>query len=604
MAVCVMGEQGGGVKPGNGGKGKAQAQEAAATQPSEAADGTGEPAGRGGEAQALGYTQGRGVRAGWGRYLVAPRPMGMLGGGVPPIEAAALFTLLEEDPEVEPVAQLRPSRPRGLGAITEPHPACPPVAVVTMPEQRARALAANPQVVVEIDQPLAYTPTPPIGAGMGLAVPVVDPMLAVTLEEPGTVRLRVVGGDGQAVAGAHVWAIGSSIPVHGVTGRDGRVSLTLAADTPDTLQGLYVRPVSGYWPLRTGRPDLTEGGEAVVEVQALAETFEGSPGRALTGWGAQAMRLHQIPPTYRGHGIKVALIDSGVNTAHPDLKESVRHGHDLTTTVGAGNGTWTADACGHGTWCAGVIAAADSRTGITGIASEAELHALKLFPGGHVSDLLRAVDYCVTHDIDIAQINLAYAFPSQLMAWKLLDAHAAGITVIAPAGDTAGPLTQPAALPGVLAVGAVAHTGTYPPTAPLAAAQPPWPGPYPAPFTPTWPGVDLVAPGAAVITTALGDGYTPADGTAIAAAHVTGLAALLLAHHDHLRTQVMPRIPARADHLYTLLRTACRPLPGADPARVGAGIADAPTALGIPASWQQDYRSEQMSAEAGAYPRS
>ncbi|MET8537993.1 hypothetical protein ABZV67_41320, partial [Streptomyces sp. NPDC005065] len=70
------------------------------------------------------------------------------------------------------------------------------------------------------------------------------------------------------------------------------------------------------------------------------------------------------------------------------------------------------------------------------------------------------------------------------------------------------------------------------------------------------------------------------------------------------RTQVMPRIPARADHLYTLLRTACRPLPGADPARVGAGIADAPTALGIPASWQQDYRSEQMSAEAGAYPRS
>ncbi|MET8538459.1 hypothetical protein ABZV67_43975, partial [Streptomyces sp. NPDC005065] len=148
-----MGEQGGGVKPGNGGKGKAQAQKAAATQPSEAADGTGEPAGRlGGEAQALGYTQGRGGRAGWGRYLVAPRPMGMLGGGVPPIEAAALFALLEEDPDVEPVAQLRPSRPRGLGAITEPHSACPPVAVVTMPEQRARALAANPQVVVEIDQ--------------------------------------------------------------------------------------------------------------------------------------------------------------------------------------------------------------------------------------------------------------------------------------------------------------------------------------------------------------------------------------------------------------------------------------------------------------------
>lgn len=122
----------------------------------------------------------------------------------------------------------------------------------------------------------------------------------------------------------------------------------------------------------------------------------------------------------------------------------------------------------------------------------------------------------------------------------------------------------------MLSVGALAHTGTYPPNSPLAAVQPPWPGPYPAPFTPTGPGVDLIAPGAAVITTALGDGYTAVDGTAIAAAHVTGLAALLLAHHDQLRTQIMPRTATRADQLYRLLRTACCPLPGAD-SRTGAG---------------------------------
>ncbi|MEJ8662159.1 S8 family serine peptidase [Streptomyces sp. MS1.AVA.4] len=590
-----MSEQGGnGVKPGNG-KGKtSRAQGAAgeAGQPPAAAGGAGKPAGQmGGEAQALGY-QGRGVRAGWGRYLVAPRPLGLLAGGVPPIEASALFKLLEEDPDVEPVAQVRPSRSRGLGAIAEPHPACPPIAVVRMPQERARALAANPQVVVEIDQPLSYTPTPSVGIG---PVPVIDPMLVVTLEEPEQLTLRVVGSDGEAVAGAHVWAIGTGGPVHGVTGPDGRVTLTLAADTPETLQALYVRPVAGYWPALTGTPQPANGQEAVVTVQALSETFEGFPGRALTGWGAQAMRLNQIPPTYRGHGIKIALLDSGVNTAHPDLKDTVKHGHDFT---GAGSGTWGLDVTGHGTWCAGAIAAADNNAGIAGIAAEAEVHALKLFPGGHLSDLLEAVDHCITHDIDIAQISLAYGAPSQLVAWKLADAHAAGITVIAPAGDTAGPLTQVATLPGVLAVGAIAHTGTYPVTSPLTAVQPPWPGPYPAPFTPTGPGVDLVAPGAAVITTSLGDGYAAVDGTAIAAAHVTGLAALLLAHHDHLRTQVVPRTAARADRLYLLVRTACRPLPGADP-RLGAGIADAPTALGIPASWQQ---AEQY-APAGPYQR-
>ncbi|MFC8016393.1 S8 family serine peptidase [Streptomyces cinereoruber] len=267
------------------------------------------------------------------------------------------------------------------------------------------------------------------------------------------------------------------------------------------------------------------------------------------------MRLHQIPPTYRGHGIKIALIDSGVDITHPDLKDTVDTGYDFTRL--SGERTWHTNATGHGTWCAGIIAAADNRTGIT---AEAELHALKLFPGGHVSDLLEALDYCITHGIDIAQLNLAYLLPSQLVAFKLLDAHAAGTALIAPAGDTAGLLTQPAALPHVLAVGALAQTGTQP-TASPAVLQPPWPGPYPAPFTATGPGVDLAAPGTAIITTAPGGGYTPTDGTAIAAAHITGLAALLLAHHDHLRTHAMPRTPTRTSQLYMLLRTACRRFP-------------------------------------------
>ncbi|MFD9624047.1 S8 family serine peptidase [Streptomyces virginiae] len=592
-----MSEQGaGGVKPGNGGRSmQAQAgQGETGGQPSTADEQAGQDKKPG--ARTRSEPSGvpvRDVRAGWGRYLVAPRPLGLLAGGVPPIEAGALFALLEEDPDVEPLAQVRPARSRGLGAIAEPHPACPPVAVVAMPNERARALATNPQVVVEIDQPLTYSPM--TAGALGAVVPVTDPALAVMLEEPGHLTLRVMGSDGRPVPDAHVWAIGGAV-VHGITGPEGQVSLTLAGDTPDTLQAIHVRPVSGYWPVRTSAPHMG-GGETVIEVPALADTLENFPDQAHTGWGVQAMRLHQIPPTYRGHGIKIALLDSGVNTAHPDLKSTVQTGHDFTTTDGSD--TWRSDLTGHGTWCAGVIAAADNRTGI---ASEAEIHALKLFPGGHVSDLLQAMDYCIGHDIDIAQISLAYTVPSQLVAWKLLDAHAAGITLIAPAGDTAGPVNQPAALPGVLSVGAIAHTGTSPHTS-HTQMQPPWPGPHPAPFTPTGPGVDLVAPGAAVITTALGDGYTPADGTTIAAAHVTGLAALLLAHHDHLRTHALPRTAARADHLHTLLRTACRPLPYADPARSGAGIADAPTALGIFASWRPESPVERLHTSAGSYPR-
>ncbi|MFE0654700.1 S8 family serine peptidase [Streptomyces sp. NPDC059534] len=596
-----MTEQGGGVKPGNGGKGARSqgTQSTAGKQPGEMASGVGEPGGQGEQVQPemSAGARVRGLRAGWGRYLVAPRPLGLLGGGVPPVEASALFALLEEDPEVEPVAQVRPSRSRGLGAIAELYPACPPVAVVVMPEERARALAANPQVVVEIDQPLSYTPAAAFG-GLGMATPVMDPALAVPLEEPGRLSVLVKGSDGERLPGAHVWAVGTGATSHAITGSDGQADLQLAADTPATLRALYIRPASGYWPLRIDHPHLTHGVETVVEVQALADTFEG-PGQAMSGWGAQAMRLHQIPPTYRGHGVKIALLDSGADTNHPDLKDTVRTGYDFTRL--SGEKTWQSDSTGHGTRCAGIIAAADNRTGITGIAAEAELHALKLFPGGHISDLLEAIDYCVTHGIDIAQINLAYPAPSQLAAWKLLDAHAAGIALIAPAGDTAGPVTQPAALPDVLAVGAIAHTAR-PAGSSHAAPQPPWPGPYPAPFTATGPGVDLAAPGTAVITTAPGDGYIPADGTTIAAAHITGLAALLLAHHDHLRTQTVPRTPARTSQLHTLLRAACRPIPGTDPARTGAGLADAPTALGIHTAWQYGPVAAQPHTATG-YPR-
>ncbi|MFE0628543.1 S8 family serine peptidase [Streptomyces sp. NPDC058864] len=517
-------------------------------------------------------------RAGRGRYLVAPRPAPWLTAGVPPVEASALFTLLEEDPEVELVAQVHPSRARGLEAIAEPHPVCPPVAVVTMPHERARALAANPQVVVEADQPLAYAPAPSARP----AVPAVDPAMEVTLQEPLCITVRVTSR-GQGVADAQVWATGTGSTAYAVTGTDGRARLVLPADTPATVRSLYVRPAGDHWPVRTGRPftdeDTLTGAEVEVVVRSLAETFEGFPDRPLTGWGWQAMRLHEIPPTYRGHGVSVALLDSGVDTAHPDLKDTVRSGADFTPA--ADDAGWRTDATGHGTRCAGIVAAADNRTGVTGIAADAAVHALKLFPGGRVADLLRAVDHCIAHDIDVAQINVTYDQPSQLAAWKLMDAHAAGVAVIAPAGDTAGALSPLAALPTVLAAGALAHTGTYPPDSPAAAAQPPWPGPYPAPFTPTGPGVDLTAPGTAVVTTALGAGYTVAEGTAIAAAHLTGLAALVLAHHEHLRAAPQPRGAARTDRLMSLLRGASRPLPVTEQLRVGAGLPDAPTALGL-----------------------
>ncbi|GAA1880275.1 hypothetical protein GCM10009753_04540 [Streptantibioticus ferralitis] len=512
-----------------------------------------------------------------GRYLVAPRSPSPLV-GVPPIDASALFTLLDEDPNVEVIDHVRASRSRGLGAIAEPHPACPPIAIVQMPRERAAALAANPQVAVEPDQPLTFNAPSPVAP----AVAAVDPPLAVPLVEPARFTVRVTGRNGDSVAGAHVWAVGAGWPVHGVTDPEGRATLVLPTGTPSDICTLHVRPPNGYWPARIDDPGPLEGGqETLVELRPLSETFEGFPERAIHGWGHQAMRLHQLPPTYRGHGITIALLDSGVSAAHPDLKDAVGTGYDFAAGTTHG---WDADATGHGTACAGIIAAADNRTGITGIAAEAALHALKIHPGGRVSHLLQALDWCITHDVDIAQINLICPRPSNLVALKIQDVRAAGIVCIAPAGDDGTVVAFPASLPGVLAVGALGHTGTYPPGTPYSAYTAGQPSPadlYAPLFSPLGPGIDLTAPGVAVLTTAPGGTYTPYDGTAIAAAHITGLAALTLAHHDTLRIQPQPRSVARVDHVHAMLRGSCRPVPGTDPKRVGAGLPDAPAALGL-----------------------
>src|SRR5258708_14947583 len=123
-----MSEQQGGngkgeAKRGGGRGGKPGAQSEQAVGEAEAVSGLDQAEGWQG---ASGRGAGAMVRAGWGRYLVAPCPVPLLAGGGPPIEASALFTLLEEGPEGGPLAQVRPTRAPRLRAIAQPPPPSPP----------------------------------------------------------------------------------------------------------------------------------------------------------------------------------------------------------------------------------------------------------------------------------------------------------------------------------------------------------------------------------------------------------------------------------------------------------------------------------------------
>jgi hypothetical protein len=235
-----------------------------------------------------------------------------------------------------------------------------------------------------------------------------------------------------------------------------------------------------------------------------------------------------------GRGVKVAVVDTGVDLSHPDLEGRVSVARNF---VPSGDETFTSDA--HGTAVAGVIAArANNRIGIVGIAPEAELMALKAcWPDPPASrqaacdsyTLARALDFAILSGAQV--LNLSLAGPEDPLLERLLRrADEKGMVTVA-AVDESGRSPFPASVPSVIAVR----------SAPLAPAAG-------APLDATaGHGSDgaLRAPGADILTTGPRGSYDFYSGSSLAAAHVSGVAALLLEHRPGLTSAELRRLLAR-----------------------------------------------------------
>jgi hypothetical protein len=136
------------------------------------------------------------------------------------------------------------------------------------------------------------------------------------------------------------------------TGNDGRATISIAGESPDTIASLYIKPKVDYWSLWLDRPELVPDSVHTVAVKPLASQLRDFPGRQLLGWGERAMGLDRVPASFDGAGIKVAVVDSGAATTHRNLA-AISLG---ASVVGDDRGAWTKDTIGHGSHCAGIIA--------------------------------------------------------------------------------------------------------------------------------------------------------------------------------------------------------------------------------------------------------
>jgi subtilisin family serine protease len=254
-------------------------------------------------------------------------------------------------------------------------------------------------------------------------------------------------------------------------------------------------------------------------LQALA----GDPYASLQ-YGPRVVGADRAHAWVTGRGVRVAVVDTGVDTNHPDLTDRVVK---TINFVEGGEKTFTADH--HGTAVAGVIGArADNGMGIYGIAPDADLLAVKACwhrrtasPEAWCSSwtLAKAIDFAIVERVRVLNLSLSGPPDSLLRRLIVKAIEEQSITVVAAVMERGDPaLSFPSSLSPVIAVVASDAQGSVRARV----------GKHPAP---------LAAPGIEVLTTVPNRAYDFLSGSSFATAHVSGIVALLLERNPQLSPQ-------------------------------------------------------------------
>lgn len=252
--------------------------------------------------------------------------------------------------------------------------------------------------------------------------------------------------------------------------------------------------------------------DSIITVVNPLPVQTASPQEYLDSWGVQHIGADVAAMHgYKGAGAKVAILDSGIDYNHPDLKDNYKGGYNF---VYENNDPFDDSRYGHGTHLAGIIGAKDNGTGVVGVAPEASLYAVKVLNGGlmgSTSDILAGIEWAITNKMNV--INMSFGAPMDSQAFRdSCDlAYKAGIILIGAAGNFNQPIVDnPAGFDSVIAVSATANDDSR------------------APFSNYGTKVELSAPGVAIKSTVPGGGYGVLSGTSQAVPHVAGVAALII----------------------------------------------------------------------------
>ena len=225
-------------------------------------------------------------------------------------------------------------------------------------------------------------------------------------------------------------------------------------------------------------------------------------------WGLTSTRFRGAWNAAKGGGAKIAIVDSGVYSEHPDIGRIIAQ-RDFVEGDAVAD-----DDYGHGTHVTGIAGAlTNNGKGVAGGCFECGLLIAKVMgPIGFTTDsrIVKGINWSVNHGADVVNLSLGGSGDSSVLTTAVNRANSHGAVVVAAAGNEGTNVPRyPAAYSKVIAVSATTADGRL------------------ARFSSRGDWVDLAAPGTDILSTRMSGGYKRMSGTSMSAPFVSGLAGLL-----------------------------------------------------------------------------
>ena len=309
----------------------------------------------------------------------------------------------------------------------------------------------------------------------------------------------------------------------------GRAGLRGAKSTSIRPLRAVVVPVAAGQLRATRARLLARPGVAYVEVDHVAHAYDLDASAldeaAATGvaaawrpndtflsqqWSLATLRAEEAWELSRGTGVTIAVVDTGVDYIHPDLAGRVDLGRDFVD-----GDDDPMDVQGHGTHVAGIAAGAtDDGFGIAGMAPGSRILAIRVLDAkgaGNYSQVASGIVQAAQKGAKVINLSLGGPEQSELLRSAIDYAASRGAIVTCATGnESAAAIGYPARYESCIAVGATDSADAR------------------AAFSNQGDGIDLVAPGAQVLSSTMGGSHEAWDGTSMASPYVAGAAALLV----------------------------------------------------------------------------